>query len=522
MNNLFLALTLCLSLLMACKSDPYKNLPDFKYPVHIHFDPSLQPFYHGVASGDPLADRVIIWTRVTPEKEIPAIIVLWQIATDENFDQSVKSGYVETSPEMDYTVKVDVGGLRPGVTYYYRFSAFDTFSPVGRTKTLDPNGSDSLKFAVISCSNWQWGYFNVYAKIAERPLLDAVLHLGDYIYEYAIDGYGDTTLGRFHLPEHEIITLNDYRTRYSQYRTDPDLMAAHQMHPFITIWDDHEVANDNYTSGAQNHQPETEGPYEERMKAAMQAYYEWMPMRLPEDRFLYRSFSFGNLVDLFMLDGRLEGRDEQVKSVEDPRFENDDRTMLGEEQLEWLLTSLENSSAQWKLIGNQVIFSGLDMSPAFPQRPINLDSWDGYPAEQQKIMEFIKAKNIENVIILTGDTHCSWAFETVPDSDMKNYSKTGKGSIAVEIGTPSINSSNYDEYASMDTVNMALQGYLNPKVNPHLKFANLSDHGYVILTVAREFARSDWYFVETVKVPNLNERLAQTFSVYSGKPVLQK
>src|SRR5687768_9775595 len=224
------------------------------------YDEERKPFYHGVASGDPLTDRVIIWTRVTPEDSLSSVEVSWEIATNDQFDPVLKKGTVKTSPARDYTVKVDVDGLNPNTYYYYRFNAFKKMSPTGRTKTLPQGSVDSLKFAVVSCSNWQHGYFNAYDRIAEKQV-DAVLHLGDYIYEYGIDNAKN--VDRRHIPEHEILTLADYRTRYSQYHLDAGLRKMRQQHPIITIWDDHEVANNTFAEGAQNHQPQ-EGDFAAR------------------------------------------------------------------------------------------------------------------------------------------------------------------------------------------------------------------------------------------------------------------
>ncbi|NJN42238.1 MAG: hypothetical protein HC811_08470 [Flammeovirgaceae bacterium] len=253
-NILFVAL-----LIWACT--PKDSTPILEESVSIHFDQSLKPFYHGVASGDPLADRVIIWTRVTPETQMESIDVTWEVSETDDFQVVTHSQTTTTSPERDYTVKVDVDELQPDKIYYYRFKALDGISITGRTKTAPTSAKDSLKFAVASCSNYEWGYFNAYERIGERDVLDAVIHLGDYIYEYGPGRYGDTTIGRFNLPPHEIVSLLDYRTRYSLYRLDQGLRRVHQQHPFITIWDDHELANNNYVDGAQNHQSDKEGDF---------------------------------------------------------------------------------------------------------------------------------------------------------------------------------------------------------------------------------------------------------------------
>ncbi len=466
--------------------------------------PAVTVFQHGVASGDPLNDRVIIWTRVTPPDSLSSVEVDWEMATDSVFQSILKYGKYTTVVDRDYTVKIDVKGLNPGTKYFYRFKSLNETSMVGKTMTAS-SYADSLTFAVVSCSNYEWGYFNAYGRIADRKNLNAVIHLGDYIYEYGVRSNTDTTLGRLHEPSTEIITLDDYRTRYAQYRKDKDLMRVHAEHPFIVIWDDHEIANNSYMTGAQNHQEE-EGSYEERKAAARKAYYEWMPIR--DGQTLYRKFSFGNLADVLMLDERLEGRTRQLESINDPAYESEERSMLGAGQLDWLTSNLKSSPARWKVIGNQVIFSDLNRSLVFPDRPKNLDSWDGYPAEKRALATSIVENKIENVIWITGDTHSSWVFNTMVEgvSDLP---------IGVEFGTTSVNSSNYDERTSLDTVRMAEALYL--KGNPHLKYTNLADHGYVLLTLKNDRAKAEYYFVDTVKEPSNVENLSYVGYVKAGE-----
>ncbi len=498
----------CLLLVvLSCSTKEEKSYAPLNEPVAILFDAALKPFYHGVASGDPLHDRVIIWTRVTPEDSLPTIDVDWEVSTDQNFATINTKGTFTTSPARDYTVKVDVTGLSSDQTYYYRFKALGTTSMEGRTKTSPVDMKDSLKFAVVSCSNWEFGYFNAYARIAEKEL-DAVLHLGDYIYEYGTGKYGDTTIGRINIPPHEIITLLDYRTRHSQYRLDEGLRQVSLKHPFIAIWDDHEIANDTYAEGAQNHQPE-EGDFNERKEAAKQAYYEWIPIREGDKH--YRSFSYGNLADIIMLDERLEGRTKQAEGKDDPELWNIDRTMLGIDQRDWLLDALKNSTATWKVVGNQVIFSALDES--FRPNAKGTDNWNGYPVEQRKVADFIVENKINDILFLTGDTHASWAFEVV--SDVKKYnSKTLAGALAIEFGTPSVSSSNWDEFYPLDTAKLGEQLY--QKFNPHLKYVNGIDHGYVMLTLYADKARAQWFYVETLRKIDSNEKLSKELTVDRG------
>jgi alkaline phosphatase D len=463
-----------------------------------------KPFYHGVASGDPLSDRVIIWTRVTPDDSISSVDVTWELASTPEFDHIIKKGSIKTSPDKDYTVKVDVDGLNPGSYYYYRFSALDSRSPVGRTKTLPAGAVEMLKFAVVSCSNWQHGYFNAYDRVAEKEV-DVVLHLGDYIYEYGIDNARN--VDRRHLPEHEIVTLQDYRTRYSQYHLDVALRKMRQRHPLITIWDDHEVANNSYVEGAQNHQPE-EGDYVARKAAARKAYYEWIPIR--EGGNHYRTFTFGNLAELVMLDERLAGKTKPAEGVDDPIYPQENRSMLGDRQLTWLEDKLDNASATWKVIGNQVMFSDFDRSAVSPRNPRNMDSWDGYPAEKQKVAQMIKDNNLNNVVFLTGDTHSSWAFEVVADP-LKRNGQADYKPLAVEFGTTSVSSTNSNESMPDDSVIVREQAYL--RSNPHLKYVNQRDHGYLVLTLSKNTAQVDWYFVGTILKPDTSETLAKSLRV---------
>ncbi|MGF1605454.1 MAG: alkaline phosphatase D family protein [Rhodothalassiaceae bacterium] len=280
-------------------------------------------FTHGVASGDPLTDRVIVWTRVVPDAQGEPVPVRWQIAEDEAFERIVSNGETAADPARDYTVKVDAGGLSAGRAYFYRFLTEGQTSPVGRTRTLPEGSVDQVRFAVCSCSNYPQGYFTAYREMAKEPDIDAVLHLGDYFYEYEDGRYSDPEIvaaGRAVDPANEIVSLEDYRRRYALYRSDPDLQAVHAAHPWIAVWDDHEIANDTYKNGAENHQPEQEGPFAERRAAAIQAWREWMPVRDPAngpgDK-IYRRFDFGDLASLIMLDTRLIGRDMQLSYTTD-------------------------------------------------------------------------------------------------------------------------------------------------------------------------------------------------------------
>src|SRR5688572_4132948 len=324
-------------------------------------DPAVRLFRHGVASGDPLTDRVMLWTRVTApptRSAIGPIDVQWVMASDEALQQVVARGTAQAAPERDFTVKVDAGGLSPGRTYHYAFTAGGERSPIGRTKTL-PERTDRLRVASVSCSNYPTGYFNVYRCLANRPDLDAVVHLGDYIYEFAANRYSDPSISRSVEPVTEIVTLADYRTRYAYYRNDPDLQAVHRQHPFIVVWDDHELANDAWSGGAGNHNA-SQGDWKVRQRAAYRAYLEWMPIREVSgtEIQLYRRFAFGGLADLIMLDTR-GLRDQQVTGGDKTAFADSRRTLLGAAQESWLSDTLrasQKSGTQWRILGQQILF----------------------------------------------------------------------------------------------------------------------------------------------------------------------
>ena len=474
-----------------------------KAPTHqpsYTIDESL--FTHSVASGDPTSNSVIIWTKLSLNQGVE---VTWQVSSDSTFTTIAHEGKTQTNLTSDEIVKVDVTDLTSDQYYYYRFVYEDKSSPIGRTKTFPSSGMKDVKLGVVSCSNYEFGYFGAYHGLAEADL-DAILHLGDYIYEYGPNKYGDTSFMRKHLPAHEIITLSDYRTRYAQYREDEGLQRVHQMHPFITIWDDHEITNDSYKDGAQNHQ-EDEGDYQERKKIAKQAYYEWMPVRPQNNTELYRSFSIGDMVDVIMLDERYTGREEPASSDEEAA---EPRSMLGAAQLSWFKSQLSASKAKWKVIGNQVIFSPCDLSVVRPEFPINLDAWDGYAYERDNIRAFLSEENIEDVVFVTGDTHASWAFDIPQES--ADYPSDGK-TCGVEIGTPSITSSNWNESASRTDSQVEIGEKALTNSIPHLKYVNGRDHGYVILTLSDTDAKAQWYYLDDMTIKRPVIRLAKEVAI---------
>ena len=492
-----------MTVLFACKTD---HKEDIKSPItlSVHYDSALAPFYHGVASGDPLQDRVIIWTKVTPEYH-QAVNVIWKMSDKSDMSNTLFDGQELTDSLSYYTVKVDVIGLDPGKTYYYQFEALGKKSLIGTTKTLPVSSVDEVSIGVVSCSNYEWGYFNAYEQLAKKDV-DVVIHLGDYIYEYQTGGYGDTTIGRIVDPTHEIITLEDYRLRYSQYRLDKDLQAVHSSHPFICIWDDHEVSNNSYTLGAENHQ-DNEGDYMERKEIAKKVYYEWIPIRENEAHKHYRSFNFGNLTKLIMLDERLEGR---TKPADNYESISDDQKMLGLEQMVWLENELKTKDQIWKIIGNQVIFADLDVSAVYPKSKVNLDAWDGYPSEKKELITYLTGNKIGNTIFVTGDTHCSWAFD-VKNSNGEN--------VALEFGTPGVTSANYDEYTSVDTVMYTEQIFM--KTNQHLKYVDLRNHGYAILTLMPDGGNVKWYYIDSLRSDESGEKMGKSINFKDNQMVTE-
>ncbi|MDY7024954.1 MAG: alkaline phosphatase D family protein [Pseudomonadota bacterium] len=487
--------------------------------------PKLSFFQHGVASGDPKSNQVILWTRITLPKAIlktlkdQAINVNWQVALDPDFQQIINDGLLNTSKEKDFTVKVDALLPVANQHYYYRFSFAGQQSPTGRTKTLASGPIDQAKIAFTSCSHFMYGYFNVYARIAEQKDLDAVLHLGDYLYEYGNDNsYKNAFLkDRRHQPEHEMITLSDYRQRHAQYKTDTDLQALHQTHPTICIWDDHEFTNDANKLGAENHQPSTEGLWSERAQHAIQAYYEWMPIREPSSdssrEKSYRHFRFGDLVDLSMLDTRFIGRDPQIVEF-DGRAELDpSQELLGLEQREWLKANLfqaQQSNVTWKILGQQIQIMQLKIANQY----VNKDAWDGYQAERNRLLDFVETQQINNVVVLTGDIHSSWAAEIHKNP----YDQHDSNPLAVELVTPSVTSPTIPIPGIQQLVGDIAR--IIYRANPHIKYVNIKNRGYVVLQLSHQKARAQWFHVPVVSRRNSTQYLAREYWINSGEAKL--
>jgi alkaline phosphatase D len=467
-------------------------------------------FRHGVASGDPLRDRVILWTRVTVDDDEP-VTVRWAIATDEDLDDVVASGTADATAARDHTVHVDATGLDAATTYYYRFEVGGARSVVGRTRTLPAGELDNVRLAIVSCSNYAAGYFTVYGHIAERRDIDCVVHLGDYIYEYERGRFDVPAAGRPHDPAHEIVTLADYRTRYASYRRDPDLQALHQWHPMIALWDDHEFADNASDEGALNHN-RGEGDWYVRKESARRAYLEWLPVRAPDSRRIYRSFAFGDLLDLVVLDTRHAGRARPPRAAAVGL--GGDRPLLGTEQEEWLQDRLDESrdrGAPWRVLAQQVMVGQLRLGGVV----VNVDQWDGYPEERARLLEAIGDHG--DVVIVTGDIHTSWANDIAADPfDADAYDPTtGAGAVAVEFVAPSVTALALPEL--LDRVDDGLGGRL-----PHVRWVDLVHHGYVLLDVDRERVQGDWYHVDFVDNAGAAESFAKGFATKHGDPHLEE
>ncbi|MFT2091098.1 alkaline phosphatase D family protein [Paraglaciecola sp. 2405UD69-4] len=504
-------------------------------------------FSHGVASGDPLKDAVILWTRALPKDNRSNASLAWELSTDKSFTNIIRSGVVLASESRDYTVKVDVQELSPATEYFYRFKGRTQTSTVGRTKTLPVNDPQQIKFVVVSCSNYPAGYFNAYQEAAKTPDLDAVLHLGDYIYEYDAKGYATeraAEIGREFADDNlgELLTLKDYRNRYAIYRTDEGLAALHAAAPFIAVWDDHEVMNDTWSAGGENHNL-GEGDFFERRAAAIQAYYEWLPIRPPKGELqphIYRTFDFGKLLSLHMLDTRVIGRDQQLnyadymdkqtKQMDTSRFiadlYDDNRSLLGKEQFSWLANSLKDSQAKWQLLGQQVLMGKMHIPAVMlgnlgkqdsaaltkkltiiksrllagealtPQEqslintvlPYNLDAWDGYPAEREKLYAEA-AKLGKKLVVVAGDTHNAWTSQLTD--------KAG-GIVGVEFATPAVTSPGVETYLKLDEQGAMQTAQALTLLIDDLQYCDLRQRGYLALEISESGINANWTFIDNI------------------------
>lgn len=521
-------------------------------------------FEHGVASGDPDQTSAIFWTRVTPKPATDRdVLATLEVAADPAFKTIVRTGKgLRAKASRDWTLKHDLDGqgLKPGTDYWYRFSANGVTSPVGRTRTLPAGPTKDVVLAVASCSLYSNGYFNAYDAIAKLPRVDAVLHLGDYIYEYggAPTDYGmnsPVAAQRMPDPLHEIVTLDDYRRRHARYKSDPHLQAAHARAPWIVVWDDHETANDSWQGGAQNHNPDkSEGDWAARKAAALKAYYEWMPIREPAAGALpeasWRGFQFGDVATLLMTETRLTARSEQLDYATDlpvvdgkpdvagfsAKWKDPARRLVGEAQGQWLAGQVAASvkaGSAWQVLGNQIVMARVagpnlqtllgdrfepmlaKMAPYIRERiqqgvalsalalPYNLDAWDGYPADRERLYDLFKSAGA-HPIVLSGDSHSFWANEL--------FDEAGERRVAVEFGATGITSPGYGDILPGVPLGQAFAAR-----NKEVKFADPGAKGFVLLTLEHGKATSEMIAVSTIVEPAYTTKVLKRFVVTPTK-----
>ena len=481
-------------------------------------------FGHGVASGDPRPDGVVLWTRLDT-----AGPVAWEVAADPAFAQVTAAGTTHATADQDGTVHVDVGGLQPATTYHYRFTdpATGRRSPAARTRTLPGPGATHVRFAMVSCAKYNAGFFNAYARIAARDDLDFVLHLGDYIYEAAQVPPPSQTpaadIGREVDPLHECTSLDDYRRRYAHYRLDPDVAALHLAHPVIATVDDHEFADGTWRDGSVEHRPDRDGPFAARRALAWQARWEWLPARPPDPadpERIYRTVPIGRLADLLLIDIRTH-RDQPATTpagLDDPA-----RTMLGAAQRAWLLAELAASQARWRLLANPspLGHTWSDRLPAHTRAALAIvkliapdgdgpdpDQWDGYPFERDTLIAALPP----DTVVLSGDVHVSLAMDLSPDPFDPAVAPTG-----VEFTTASLTSQNVDDKMGWAprTESLAIErAYVDAL--PHVRWCELDSNGYVVIDVTHDEVTAEWWHVDTVLHPSANETCAARWTVRHG------
>ena len=491
-------------------------------------------FTHSVASGEPGSDTMLLWTRYVPADGGEARVRV-EVSETPDFTRITAGGETVTGAWRDHTAKITIDGLAPATRYFYRFVAPDgTFSPVGRTRTF-PDDAKRFTMAVFSCSNIGFGFFNAYAHAAARDDIDLVVHLGDYFYEHAPNVYpveAEVVAGRLPAPDHEIVALADYRLRYASYRRDPALAALHAAKPMIAQWDDHEFCNDPWEGGAQAHQPD-EGPWSTRKAAAMQAWYEWMPVT---DR-PWSGYDIGGLASLFRTETRVLARsrqltDHQLLTAADPMalLHDPARTMMGSAQESWLAHALAasvKSGRRWQLVGSGTLVGQLALpldaggwiapdAPGWSRNgmesrlkaaraglPLYLDTWSGYPAARARLLASAEAADA-NLIVLSGDSHNAWAF------DLANEGRAA----GVEFGGTSVTSHGLESSTSADPTRTARDLVA---ANRELAWCDTSRRGYMAVTLTPDTATSDWVMVDTVMQPSLAATIAHRATVPHGR-----
>ncbi|MER8060803.1 alkaline phosphatase [Streptomyces sp. SID8366] len=499
-------------------------------------------FLHGVASGDPLPDGILLWTRVTPAPDAtpgsgvgPDTVVSWVVATDKALTQVVSKGSTTATAASDHTVKADIRGLQPATDYWFRFSSGGTDSPVARTRTAPAATADisGLRFGVVTCANWEAGYFSSYRHLAARSDLDAWLHLGDYIYEYKTGEYAARgKVIRQHAPANEIITLADYRTRHGKYKTDADLQALHLKAPVIAIWDDHEFADNAWSGGAVNHTEGAEGTWTARKAAAKQAYFEWMPVRPAIEGTTYRRLRFGKLADLSLLDLR-SFRSQQVSGTSGS-VDDAGRTITGRAQLDWLKAGLTASDTKWRLVGNSVMIAPFVIGSLtadllgplaqlldLPQGGIgiNTDQWDGYTHDRRELLDHLTSNNIGNTVFLTGDIHMSWANDVPVDAGTYPLSR----SAATEFVITSMTSDNLDDIVKVpEGVVSAVAAPLIEAANRHVHWVDTDRHGFGVLDITADRAQMDYYVLSDRTDQNATAKWERSYRTRTGTQKVER
>lgn len=511
-------------------------------------------FNYGVASGDPTSNSVILWTHCKYKDNKLPITLFYQISSDINFNKIIKNGFTSTNENNDFTVKVEIKDLEDNTIYYYRFCSTNNknniiYSITGRTNTIYSPDKDisNIKIAVVSCANYPQGYYNVYKEISKEKDLSCVIHLGDYIYEYSnTDIYGiPINESRASKPPTETFTLQDYRIRHSEYKQDPDLQHLHSMYPIIAVWDDHEVVDNAWKDGA----PTMPNKYDylRRKKKGLQAYSEWMPIKVKKCRNkikIYRSFDFGNLFSLHMIDSRFYGREEQINPVNfiipntrietNEKLNNKERQLLGNKQFNWLSCKIKSSKAKWQILGSQVLMSKIEFPisilqssnpeqlnkaivdylvakqtppelrtpeqnflvdtslSANPLLGYNLDAWDGYPAQREKIFELIKSEN-KNFASIAGDSHNAW---------FNKLTNNNNDLIGYEFCTPSVTSYGL-EYFLSPTPPLEIK-FIFENIPQYTEWMQAKNRGYLLLSVNKNNIDGIYKFVDTTESKDYN------------------
>jgi alkaline phosphatase D len=504
--------TLAAALSIAGSSSATRAWAAPRFPEH--------PFGLGVASGDPLPDGVVLWTRLAPDPLAPdgtggmpdrAVPVLWQVAHDPDFRRVVRAGEEMAVPELGHSVHADVSGLQPGREYWYRFRVGNEISEVGRTKTAPAAGAavSSMSFAFASCQNAPDGYFTAYRHLLDEDL-DLVVHLGDYIYE----GDAQGEIGRGHLPAAEVFSLADYRVRFGQYKSDPDLQAAHAAFPWAVTLDDHDVENNWAGAISQRDDEPDQDPavFLQRRAAAFQAYYENQPLRRTSrpsgpDMRLYRRLSYGNLVQLSLVDTR-QYRDDQAcgggREFDCVERLDPERTMLGAAQEQWVLDGFATGGATWNVLANQVFAMQADSADG-PETAFGMDTWDGYAAARRRLFAGVRDRGVDNFVIVTGDAHRSAAADLKIDFD---------DAASPTIGTEFLGTSVSSGRDGRDLDDLCRTWLAE---NPHIKFCN-AQRGYVRCDIAPGELRTHYRTVPFVSRPGAPITTRATISVEAGRP----